>query len=1634
MHVEEEYTDYSCSTAIERLSRDVETVLRTWHVDRGSDHHVTISESTSTIGLVSNGSISNGGAGNGNGNGGNGRRSSITRSLAAVTSGGDEEFASTRIIRSNTLTWNMTLSTKQYGRTTVAIDLELALWDAPESASTTTTSSTTRNRSSLLLRRQQQSSSTNLANVPERAMLRTSSGSLLMIDNNHIEDDDDDDEEEEEQDDYPFDQQSTLVRSLQRRPFGEMPAHDFLFDNFSTLFGIGQHITLTPICPYPIPPELVDSIAESIVKRHHPQSTARWIVANTLSGWLQTTLNIATANCHTCIPTFGVWGQYRPDELMFTGDDPTPPIPVQNNSSNESWNESNNNNYNKSQQFNSNLVGRKPSSLSSQGDGGGAGDADNIDYNNNDGRSLDGSRAGSQHDLLVGRTIQTERQQQQREMRRRQSLASNASASRNGTDRDTCHNNKNRGGVQLFPHWAQAIIKTELPKDDDDVFRWHKPKEENPCNTQFSPPFVIGHVLTPTKTSEESSRQQTRMKSKTGNQNHRSNIKNVVLEEASSMRMRMDEIASYHIGANMWVSAYSTGVPISSGPMKATAAHLLASSARLAVWAGVLLQHCPDDSMVVLTGARHVFGWIKEKNTKNTTTTSSSNGFLRALDLGRDRSKQDDSAWRMGADEDEYHHGLAAVMDLGDDEFAFYRKQCQHYAQELLEEAWGCKDRKMPLWGPSDDPVASVYATITWNGKTNDDNNITSAQNGSVISPLLTFPLRIRSQRELSPQDWAEMEQSVENTILDPTAPSRFCVQAYYDRETNVATLAASQRCVLAALIRASTLPNETLLHHLTDVNLMSLWDDTSGRQVARKIAERSRVGIGTKTIVDAMDWATAVEELISTREAEYVVHAVMNGQLTAGFPNSPEECFNEEHDLLSPFRKSAPCGRLLSVLFAHMARLRALSSVALVWRVFCQELRRRWNAKESLPNMQYVAGLDPHPLDLYEKRSFSTIGHKANFAAFLNCTEPDPDDYNCLIGQKLQVFNLGVECVVACELLENEVLENFLGAGQLPSSLNIDHDDTKVQDVPSVASTIDGATPDSMSIDAPLTQNRKWPKSNLRMKEVDVAPEKTNYGPPTIDRDLDFWVMDEPGYAPTLDGGNIAADATDDTGFDYVAPAANNLDGDDDSLERALQKKAKKHKSGSTEKRRLVVDGLPDQQWQGTVLDGNDSDESLATGTLSQAYFDAAEAGSIFSSRHGFVTLDTIVNVDDMNRRPGARCPVANAVLRITGDQVYAPYLQRPYPVTDDVALERRIMLAKSCEGEERRGALQTRLEISQRLQRPKLLSDMSAFKAANPRCTIDDFTKWYGNPGSPLDDYGDDTILDFKCYSVENALKESAAQKLDRASEAMRVLVSTRDFWGKTWEEAKPVPAAEQNPLFDYSTTVEMVLDYLEQLHPATLMNQVMAVNLSSAYFALASSAKGTMKIGIVQLSMKKFRYKTERALELLSRDATGLLSSIVEGGSTAASTNSSQYASEDTITACEDACNALSVTETMVARATSLLHKFPGQYKLISDLLRFADGSTLALIDRIGRSNFLNMVYEQQQRLGRRDEEETDPSRDNLPHPLLREYVFRNLDDENPAQLAVRFGEEGARLRDGTSDIVGGVLLALMKSNTS
>lgn len=1321
---EEEYTDYSCSTAIEGLSRDVETVLRTWHVDRGSDRHVSV-----------------------------GKRKSSQ----------DPEDPSASLIRSNTIIWQFSVTTAE-GRSSVTIDLELALWDAP--------------------------------------------GDAIVL--SEMDDDD---------------QDSTLVRSLRRLPLNVMASHDYLFDNFSTLFGVGQHISLTPIQPEPMPADLAEYLGNSLLQRHDEKQTVSWVLGSTLSGWLQSALNCAVSNCQCCIPAFGVWGEYRPNQLL--------PATSSNRSTKHSqMNQSTRSNH------------------------------------------------SDTTDTLLGTTIHTKSQ-----------IVST--------------------GVPIFPKWIESIQGVKLPT----VGRRFRARAQKFWNHRFVPPFVNGTVISPSG----------------------------ALENPGT-------------AATMSISASKNGIK------GVGVQNRISKRSRLSVWASVLLEHC-EDATVVLCGARHVFGYFKprKENYRNTIFQNLDDDYI-----------IESQKWRRVRD-----------ITASKDEANIYRQQCRETALGMLEDAWGERRDNIPIWGPVDDPVASVYATTTWNGTVDGNGN---------LNALLTFPLRIRSRRELSKRDYIEMEESIEKTILDPLAPSRFSIQVFFDHDASVTTMAANQRCILATLIRAATLPGETLLQHLTEEELVELWDDNAGTIVANKLADTAKVGSTTRQLVEVMEWSGVMEDMISVREAEAIVHAVMRSGLDSSFPDSPDNAFTEIDGILSPFRKSAPWGRLLGVLFTKMAKLRELSSMALVWGVFIDELRRRWEMRESLPNMQYVPGLDPHPLHLYSHRGVSSIGRKADYAAFLNCSEPDPDDYNCLIGQKLQVFNLGVECVVASEMMESEALEHFLGTGEIPA--------TSTRHSPIEEPHVD------LSM-GPLSEPNV-PDSPIRFKKetdsVVPAEEKTNYAPPTVNADLEFWVMDAPGHGAAMDEGfdtvEQAKDPSDD--FHFASPITTLVANGDSPTTESVEVE---------------------------IVDSKSSPADVSMDS-SQDFYDAAEAGSIFSAKNDFVTLDTGMDKAGAFRRPGARCPVQGLALQGTGDQLFAPYLQRSPPLTDDLVLERRVMLSYQGDNGNRKGVLQSRLELANRLQRPKLYSDMCAFKAANPGCSIDDFSKWYGNPGSPLDDYQDynDPV---DSSTLEEALKVSKGQKLDKASEAMKVLTSTRDFWGATWEAATPIPASEQQPLFDFTSTVEMVIDYLEQLHPANLLNQVMAVNLSSAYFTLVTSAQEAAKIELINSTIQNLRHKINKALQILSKDSLGEsiyfpnadTNGSVSHTNPSNSSNSNRFASVDSIRACEEACNSLSVAETMIARALSLLEKFPGQYTFVQDLLRLKDGSKVPLTDPKGRSYFLNEIHNQQK------QHPSFAAPGSLPQPVLREYVFRNLDDGSPCQLSVRFGDAGAYL--DRVDNEGGVLLALLKS---
>jgi hypothetical protein len=156
---------------------------------------------------------------------------------------------------------------------------------------------------------------------------------------------------------------------------------------------------------------------------------------------------------------------------------------------------------------------------------------------------------------------------------------------------------------------------------------------------------------------------------------------------------------------------------------------------------------------------------------------------------------------------------------------------------------------------------------------------------------------------------------------------------------------------------------------------------------------------------VTAMDWKNAIESMIDRDQAEAIVREVLDGRIALSFPTPPtRNLFELQTEDWTALQKSAPPGRLVSLLFVRMANVHSPPSMVLVWKVFIEELRQRWERRENLPNMNFVPGLDPPFDSSYKKKCFSAVGSGAKLAALINSFEPDPDDLHCLIGQKLQV------------------------------------------------------------------------------------------------------------------------------------------------------------------------------------------------------------------------------------------------------------------------------------------------------------------------------------------------------------------------------------------------------------------------------------------------------------------------------------------------------------------------------------------------------------------------------------------------------------------------------------------------------
>ncbi|KAI5679747.1 hypothetical protein M9H77_00974 [Catharanthus roseus] len=208
--------------------------------------------------------------------------------------------------------------------------------------------------------------------------------------------------------------------------------------------------------------------------------------------------------------------------------------------------------------------------------------------------------------------------------------------------------------------------------------------------------------------------------------------------------------------------------------------------------------------------------------------------------------------------------------------------------------------------------------------------------------------------------------------------------------------------------------------------------------------------------------------------------------------------------------------------------------------------------------------------------------------------------------------------------------------------------------------------------------------------------------------------------------------------------------------------------------------------------------------------------ATNISNSKHQNATLSS------EHTRRGSSGVVGSMMLLKSYQNMHAPFTQDPPLMTEDMH-EERLQAVE---------ALGDSFNFSAQLEREILLSDMSAFKAANPDAVFEDFIRWH----SPRDWENDDRK---EIGSPENSGNEWPPR--GRLSERMS---ESGNSWRKIWNEAPPLAASEQKPLLDPNREGEKVLHYLETLQPHKLLEQMVCTAFRAAAETLGQTTYGSLK----------------------------------------------------------------------------------------------------------------------------------------------------------------------------------------------
>jgi hypothetical protein len=247
---------------------------------------------------------------------------------------------------------------------------------------------------------------------------------------------------------------------------------------------------------------------------------------------------------------------------------------------------------------------------------------------------------------------------------------------------------------------------------------------------------------------------------------------------------------------------------------------------------------------------------------------------------------------------------------------------------------------------------------------------------------------------------------------------------------------------------------------------------------------------------------------------------------------------------------------------------------------------------------------------------------------------------------------------------------------------------------------------------------------------------------------------------------------------------------------------------------------------------------------------------------------------------------------------------------------------------------------KLRQQIQSMSLISDMQAFKAANPRCCLADFIRWYSpKDWIPFTAPVDPTQTDLPPEGRGVWWFEQHGM----LSERMRFGSGHEHLWQQMWETSAPVPVSRQKRLFDALQESEKVYHYMETLSPHELFHQMLAGAISSSVFALETALPVNVSadvLPVVHRAFQKLHTRGNRAVALMDE---ALAESQVAFPAAGRSKNQRGTGQEQSIAAAHqgqqlqvafemalDACwklvRSLEAVEALMTKALALLHYFP------------------------------------------------------------------------------------------------------------